>query len=114
MKVRFTDPEEFLTELRQAPPDAEPVLRATIRHQTDQQTGAFRHLTVVVTYVRLLPGSAEPMPVVVALESYQGEDWGPGFEGSQQTRQRAAELLDRLSRTARECGLEYRAGIYEP
>src|SRR4051794_33248431 len=47
MKVRFTDPDEFVEELRGAPPNAEPVLRATVRYQADRATGAFRRLTVV-------------------------------------------------------------------
>lgn len=114
MQLKFSRPEEFLGELRQSPPNVEPVLRATIRHQIDRQTAAFRHLTVVASYLRALNGEHDPIPLVVTLESYQGEDWGQEFQGSEKSRRGTQEVLDRLRSAAQELSLEYRAGIYEP
>ena len=114
MHLKFSRPEEFIAELRQSPPNAEPVLRTTIRHQLDRQTAAFRHLTVVATYLRVLNGTHGPVSLVVTLESYQGEDWGQGFEGSEQTRRSTQEVLERLRAAASDLGLEFRAGVYEP
>ena len=113
MKLRFTNPDEFLTELRQSPPNGEPILRITVRHQLDRTTGAFRHLTVVASYLRLLEDKEKPLALIVSLESYQGEDWGPGFDTSHAARQRAEDLLARLNTTARESNLECRPGLYE-
>jgi len=114
MRVRFHDPGEFLTELRQSPPNVEPVLRLTVRRRVDPGTGVINHLTVVATYLRQLPQGGQPLPLVVLLEAYQGEDWGAGFEDSQQTRDRTQSLLARLRAVAGELSLECRPGVYEP
>ena len=114
MQLHFNDPDEFLTELRQAPPTLEPVLRLTVRHHLDRQTGVFRHLTVVASFPRVLPGPTGPLPLVVLLESYQGEDWGNGIEESRKTRQRAEILLKRLREAAQELRLECQPGVYHP
>jgi hypothetical protein len=114
MRLKFNRPEEFISELRQSPPNAEPVLRATIRHQLDRHTGAFRHLTVIATYLRVLDGTPHPVSLVVTLENYQGEDWGQGVKGSEQTRESAQEVLQRLRAAATELGIECRSGVYEP
>lgn len=114
MKLRFSDPEEFLNELRRSPPDAEPVLRVTVRHQLDPATRVFRHLTVIATYLRTLDHPSSPVPLAVTLESYQGEDWGSGWETSTHTHRRTGELLSKLRAAAGELGLECRPGVYEP
>jgi hypothetical protein len=41
MKLRFSNPAEFESELRQSPPNAEAVLRLTVRQQLDRTTGSF-------------------------------------------------------------------------
>jgi hypothetical protein len=114
MTLHFKDASEFLAELKQAPPDGEPVLRATVRRQLDRQTRVFAHLTVVASYVRLLARDPVPLPLVVTLETYVGQDWGPEFQASEATRARAKALLDRLATAAEELGLEFRPGVYEP
>jgi len=114
MKLRFHDPEEFIAELRQAPPNLEPLLRLTVRRRLDPATGVIHHLSVVASYLRRFSGAPEPLAVVVILEAYQGEDWGDGFEGSRRTRQRLEALLNRLRTITTELGLECRAGVYEP
>jgi hypothetical protein len=113
MKLRFNDPEEFINELRHSPPDGEPVLRVTVRQQLDRHTGAFRHVSVVASYLRLLTEAAHAIPLSVTLVVYVGEDWGPEFEGSQQVRRRADELLARLRAEAHGLSLECRPGVYE-
>lgn len=113
MELRFNDPDEFLAELRQAPPDAEPVLRLTVRRRLDPHTGAFAHVSVVAGYLRLLPAGSEPLAMPVILEAYQGQDWGAGFEQTRKTLQRAQDLLVRLQSQARDLGLECRPGTYE-
>jgi len=113
MTVRFNDPEEFINELRQAPPNLEPILRLTVRCRLDTQTGVINHLSVMATYLRFLPGPSGPIPSVVALEAYQGEDWGPHFDCSRKTRHCTQELLARLRSVAGELDLECRSGVYE-
>lgn len=114
MRLKFSHPAEFLNELRQSPPNLEPVLRTTVRHQLDSATGAFRHLTVVATYVRALAGRDDPVPLLVLLERYVGEDWGPGFKESDATRQRTEAILAELRTAASELELEFRPGYYDP
>lgn len=114
MKVRSTDPDEFLSELQVATPNTEPVLRATVQHQLDRETRAFAHLTVVATYLRQVGEETISPPLVVRLESYSGADWGPEFEPRPKARKRAEELLDRLTAAANALGLECRPGVYEP
>jgi hypothetical protein len=113
MKLCFHDPDEFIRELREAPPNLEPLLRLTVRRRLDLETGAIHHLSVVATYLRLVTHAPEPLPVVVVLEAYQGEDWGPHFEGSRKTRERLEALLTRLRSVTKEMGLESRPGVYE-
>jgi hypothetical protein len=113
MELRFNDPDEFVAELRHGPPNAELMLRLTVRRRLDAQTGAFAHVSVLATFLRRLPDGPPPTVLVVALEAYQGEDWGPGFEQTRTTLDRAERLLGRLRTEARVMGLEYRPGMYE-
>jgi len=111
MLLRFSDPEEFVSELRQAPPNAEPVLRLSARRSLDPTTGAFTHVAVIATYLRVLPDGPDPKVVVVALDCYQGEDWGDGFEGSRATGGRADKVLTRLRSAPGKLGLVPRRGL---
>jgi hypothetical protein len=112
MELRFNDPDEFLAELRLAPPNAEPLVRLTVRRRLDAQTGAIHHVSVVATYLRVLRAASGPLALVVVLEAYQGEDWGESFDCSGKTRQRAEQLLDRLRSIAGDLGLECAPGAY--
>ena len=118
MKVRFSNPDEFLTELRERGPNLplEGILRATASFQQGS-VGPVSYVTVVATYLReLICTGPEAQIMVVELRHFVGQHW-PGMEDRAEgpsTRERAGVLLERLETAARELGLDYRAGIYEP
>ena len=119
MKLRFSVPAEFLAELEARPPNVDGVLRATREYQRSQMISCLQRVSVVATYLRAesprdgFPGREV---YVVELRSFVGEYLASPAQDEQteKTRQRGDELLARLEAAAKEQGLEYRAGIYEP
>ena len=111
--VAFSNPDEFLAELRDRGPNVDRVLRLTFRWHTDASGAPVTDLWVVANYLRRLdPGAL----AVVRLEHHAGGVWWSGINdaASEESRRRAEDLRQRIDAAARALGIEVRAGTYRP
>jgi len=105
MKVRFNVVEEFLEELRldgEAGAIADGIVRVTKRRTLDGKLPGLEHLQVVATYVA--------RSQVVTLERYVGLLYGSEHK-DKRLWERADEIHSLIEQTAKELGLEVRAGV---
>jgi hypothetical protein len=104
--VKFNFEEEFIDELRDHPPNMEPVLRVT-RLYTDSATLPLKHVSVVATYLRDVAGVIQ----LVRLDRHVGQLLGQHDANGVQDKANA--LIEQITQAAKAKGLEVRAGIYE-
>jgi len=102
--VNFTDVEEFECELRQRCPD-DRILRVTNEWIPSKMTPTIRHWIVRAAYVR--DGQ------IVRFNKYCGDDWGREFPETDKVRQRAKEIIERLTKCAQALAIDVRAGVLE-
>jgi hypothetical protein len=105
MRVRFSDPHEFLEELTQDAP-ASRILRLTFQFQPSAICASVRSMTLVSSYVN-------DRNEAVQLRHFLGEDWGDGFDNSKATHQRGEQAKQLIQTKAKELGLEVRRGVFE-
>src|SRR5262245_12694443 len=80
LAVHFSNPDEFLAELRAREPNLEPVVRITFRWTRDESGAPLVHLTVFANYLRRLgddPGGGVVVSIV-HLGRYVGAVWEEG------------------------------------
>src|SRR4051812_31798902 len=78
--VHFSNPDEFLAELRARGPNLEPVVRITFRWTRDESGAPLVHLTLLANYLRRLgddPGGGVVVSIV-HLGRYVGAVWEEG------------------------------------
>jgi hypothetical protein len=110
LKVAFSQPDEFLDELRARPPDVEPVVRITGLWRSTAHY-PLQHLYVVATYLRAAGGT----PRVVELRHYLGQVFAgdPGGHGDPgNARVRAERMRQELAREVERLGLTVAGGEY--
>ncbi|HET7771522.1 MAG TPA: hypothetical protein VFN74_22310 [Chloroflexota bacterium] len=105
--ISFTNPDDFLAELRDRGPNVDGVLRLTFRWHPDAALPV-TDLWVVANYLlRLDPATL----AVVRLDHYIGAVWQDiDDRASQLNRERANQLKTRIDEEARALGIEVRAG----
>ncbi len=110
--VAFSNPDEFLEELRDRAPNVEPVLRLTFRWTPDQSGAPLSGLWLVANYLRRVdPGTL----AIVRLDHFVGDVWQDIPDaGSEHTRQRAEQLRNKVRQAAEAQGLEVRGGAHLP
>ena len=108
--VSFNNAEEFLSELRDHPPNVDGVLRLTFRWHADESGAPLHDLWVVANYLRRLDAGAL---AIVRLQQYAGGVWHsvPDPE-SDRCRARAERLRASIQAAAEARGIEVRAGTY--
>lgn len=118
MQIRFTDPCEFLRELRERGPDVEPVVRVTKLLRAYDQLPLAR-LFVVASYLRAAEHRGDTVLLVV-LERFVGDVWPGHAERNRQILARADTLVSLVAEmTARAAyrptggAPEVRAGYYD-
>ena len=108
--LRFTNPEEFLAELRERGPNVDGTLRLTFRWQADTEGLPISDLWVVANYLRRL----DPETLaVVRLDHYVGGvriDFRDPADDPK--RERADRVRTRIRDEALRLGLEVRAGTH--
>jgi hypothetical protein len=104
----FSQPEEFLDELRELGPNLEPVVRLT-REYRMTRIAPIENLFVVATYLRQVNGHV----LIVTLRTYVGQVVRTHEDpGTEKVHERARELMDRIGQAARAQGYTVRAGCY--
>ena len=105
--ISFTNPDDFLDELRDRGPNVDGVLRLTFRWHPDAVMPV-TDLWVVANYLRRI----DPATLaVVRLDQYIGAVWQDiDDRASALNRERADRLKTRIDEEARRLGLEVRAG----
>ena len=110
VRVKFTNPDEFIEEVRERGPNVEPVLRATFRRTPDETGAPFHHLSVVATYLRRI---AADIVAVIELRRYVGPVWsGVDDQESRRRCERAGQVLRAIENASRAAGYTPAAGIY--
>lgn len=104
LRVRFTEPQEFLDELKQ---DRELVEREIVRASKIARPDATRILTNVSVQAGAIVAGR---PIV--LERYVGALWGER-ERDEQVHAAASELITQIKTRVEELGLELRPGLTE-
>jgi hypothetical protein len=117
LRVRFNDPDEWLHELRERPPDLEPVVRITAQFEMTS-TYPLQNLSVVATYARLAGPIGHPV-MVVELRRYFGQVFAATrpndpHRDPDNVRGRADELMGRLTAECQALGYATPGGVYEP
>src|SRR5262245_17662498 len=118
LRVRFSDPDEWLHELAERPPDLEPVVRITAQFEMTKSY-PLQNLIVVGTYARCAGPDGRP-GLVVELRRYIGQLFAAttGTAESQHdpqgVRARAEELINRLTAECQLLGHATPGGVYEP
>ena len=108
--LAFSNPDEFLAELRDRGPNVDGVLRLTFRWHPYESGAPINELVVVANYLRRV---APDVLQIVRLDHDVGEVWsGVPDGGSQRTRERAVQIRDRIKAAAETLGLEVRAGTH--
>lgn len=108
--VAFSDPDEFLSELRDRGPNVERVLRLTFRWTPDESGAPVSGLRLVATYLRRV---APDVLAIVQLDHHLGVVWhGVPDPASDQCRERAEQLRTRVRRAAEAHGLDVAAGTH--
>ncbi len=102
MKVKFTDPQEFIDELHLDGPPSK-VLRLTKQYKPHPQ-GLFQHVSVIATFVN-------ERGEVVELNRYVGDHMGKGFED--RVTPKAKEVMDQIEAAGREKRLDVRPGRFD-
>ena len=112
--VHFSNPEEFLAELRERGPNLEPVVRITFRWTRDESGAPLVHLTLLANYLRRLGDDpATGVVSIVHLGRYVGAVWEEGRdEVSDRCRAEADRLRSELTQAAEALGLRVGAGTY--
>ena len=115
--VRFSNPEEFLAELRERGPNLEPVVRITFRWTRDESGAPLIHLTLLANYLRWLgqlgDDPARAVVSVVHLGRYVGAVWEEGRdEVSDRCRAEADRLRTELAQAAQALGFQVGGGTY--
>ena len=110
--IAFSNPDEFLAELRDRGPNVDGVLRLTFRWRADVDGAPVSDLWVVANYLRRL----DPTTLaVVRLDHYVGSAWRDAEDpAADPNRQRAAALRTRIAEAAQGLGIEVRAGTHAP
>jgi hypothetical protein len=110
LKVAFSEPGEFLAELRARPPDVEPVVRITGLWQSTAHY-PLSHLFVLASYVRAEGG----VPRLVELRRLMGQVFAADRTGHGDPSgaiERAETLRDELRAEVGRLGLEVAGGEY--
>lgn len=108
--LQFSNPDEFLTELRDRGPNVDGTLRLTFRWRPDAEGMPISDLWVVANFLRRL--DAETL-AVVRLDHYVGGvriDFTDPADAPK--RQRAGEVRERIRGEAEKLGIEVRAGTH--
>jgi len=103
VQVKFTNVEEFLRELKIAPPSSPPILRLTTRRRWQGDT---QEWSVVATF-----RTADQ--TIVRLDRILGSCFPADADTNVQCGHQAEELIEQLKHEAVELQLEVRAGLYE-
>lgn len=119
IKVRFNSDDEFLEELKTVAAYYEghekPVVRVTQLFSTSKFSPCLRHVEVVAGCVVTRGVGLESQ--LIELRTFVGDYWntptGVTDEISEQTRNRAKNLVDKLSVAIRELDMGVRAGMFE-
>lgn len=104
VKIHFSDPDEFIEELQQRPPD-DKIVRITTRTTDTRRLLAVYLLYLGASYFR----TVDNHPVITELEYYCGELIGT-LPRTQTTRDKATAVNDRLTKAILELGFEVAAG----
>ena len=100
--VSFHDPDEFLDELRHDKDRVERnILRLTVRRRYGEP-----FVTVSVVATAVIEGAVVKLEHRIG-EAFAGDEKAIGIAAKTQT------VLDKLSTTAKDLGLEVRTGVYE-
>jgi hypothetical protein len=105
VKVRFTDPDEFIEEYRAR--GCAQLVRLTKRYSTMKQMPTIRHVSVVAGFTRL---TYDQCVEIVELERYVGDYWGADFDRKALTA--ADELADKIEKGVKEAGGRIAAGCF--
>jgi hypothetical protein len=107
--VAFADPDEFLKEIAERPPNVDGVLRLSFRWQRDDADAPVAELWLVANYLHRL--DADTL-TIVRLDRRVGGVWWSGLNdaASAETRQRAEALRGRIRSAAEARGVEVRGG----
>ncbi|GEM_PF-6310341 len=109
VRIAFSNPGEFLAELRQRGPNLEPIVRVTFRWTADANGAPISHLTLLASYLR----QVGDVVTVVQLARYVGAVWsGAADQASQRSVDGAQKWRALLCREAEELGFEVGAGAY--
>ena len=115
IRVEFSDPTEFLDDLRARGPNLEPLVRVTFRKSSDPGGAPITHLTLLASYLRHID-SGEPSSVVevVELARFVGSVWAAGIDDpeSAQARRQADQLRAALTTAIEELGYRVGGGTY--
>ena len=113
LQVKFSNPEEFVEELRQeASAIEDSVVRLTTRYTPSRGNPGIEHATVVATaYVGDRGGRT---PRLLTLERFVGDLWGENFAHvDKPTLERREAVYDAIEEVAADLHLHLRAGVYE-
>lgn len=109
VRVAFSNPGEYLAELRQRGPNLEPLVRVTFRWTADASGAPVSHLTLLASYLR----QVGEVVTVVQLARYVGTVWsGAADQASQRSVDEAQQRRTLLCREAKELGFEVATGAY--
>ena len=109
VRIAFSNPGEFLAELRQRGPNLEPLVRVTFRWTADASGAPISHVTLLASYLR----QVGEVVTVVQLVRYVGAVWsGAADEASQRYVDEAQQWRALLTRAAEELGFEVGTGAY--